>query len=74
MALDRRPYNHRMAKTIFHLGAIVDPESGDRTDDMVDYDAGDLTTHGVTVGMTGSGKTGLGIIFIEEALRSGSRC
>lgn len=60
-----------MAKTIFHLGAIVDPESGDRTDDMVDYDAGDLTTHGVIVGMTGSGKTGLGIIFIEEALRSG---
>src|SRR4030042_781993 len=31
----------------------------------------DLTTHGVIVGMTGSGKTGLGIIFLEEALRSG---
>jgi DNA helicase HerA-like ATPase len=38
---------------------------------MVRYDADDLTTHGVIVGMTGSGKTGLGIIFIEEALRSG---
>ncbi len=60
-----------MAKTIFNLGAIVDPESGDRSADMLDYDAGDLTTHGVIVGMTGSGKTGLGIIFIEEALRSG---
>ena len=60
-----------MPKTIFNLGAIVDPESGERTDDMVDYDAADLTTHGIIVGMTGSGKTGLGIIFIEEALRSG---
>ncbi len=60
-----------MAKTIFNLGAIVDPESGDRTDARLEYDAGDLTTHGVIVGMTGSGKTGLGIIFIEEALRSG---
>ncbi len=60
-----------MAKTTFTLGAVVDPESGDRTDDLIQYDAGDLTTHGVIVGMTGSGKTGLGIIFIEEALRSG---
>ena len=30
-----------------------------------------LTTHGVIVGMTGSGKTGLGVILIEEALRAG---
>ncbi|MEE9298553.1 MAG: DUF87 domain-containing protein [Acidimicrobiia bacterium] len=60
-----------MSKTTFMLGAVVDPESGDRTDEIVEYDAGDLTTHGVIVGMTGSGKTGLGIIFIEEALRSG---
>ncbi|NIV57261.1 MAG: DUF853 family protein, partial [Actinobacteria bacterium] len=35
------------------------------------FDADDLTTHGVIVGMTGSGKTGLGVIFLEEALRSG---
>jgi hypothetical protein len=28
-----------------------------------------LTTHGVIVGMTGSGKTGLGCVFLEEALR-----
>jgi len=60
-----------MVKKMFTLGAIVDPVSGDRTDDLVRYDPGDLTTHGVIVGMTGSGKTGLGIIFIEEALRSG---
>ena len=33
--------------------------------------ASDFTTHGVIVGMTGSGKTGLGIVLIEEALLSG---
>jgi DNA helicase HerA-like ATPase len=31
-------------------------------------DAADLTTHGVVVGMTGSGKTGLGVVLVEEAL------
>jgi hypothetical protein len=30
-----------------------------------------LTTHGVIVGMTGPGKTGLGVIVIEEALQAG---
>ncbi|NIR37630.1 MAG: ATP-binding protein, partial [Actinobacteria bacterium] len=35
------------------------------------YEAADLTTHGVIVGMTGSGKTGLGIILLEEALLQG---
>jgi hypothetical protein len=34
----------------------------------------DLTTHGVIVGMTGSGKTGLGIDLIEEALLDGIPC
>jgi len=52
----------------FYLGGVVDPASGDRTDELIDYDPGDLTTHGVIVGMTGSGKTGLGIIYLEEAL------
>jgi hypothetical protein len=31
------------------------------------YDSADLTTHAVIIGMTGSGKTGLGIGLIEEA-------
>ncbi|HWN23338.1 MAG TPA: helicase HerA-like domain-containing protein, partial [Gaiellaceae bacterium] len=34
-------------------------------------DPRDLTTHGVIVGMTGSGKTGLGIVLLEEALSAG---
>jgi hypothetical protein len=37
----------------------------------VTLDPADLTTHGVIVGMTGSGKTGLGIILLEEALQAG---
>jgi hypothetical protein len=36
-------------------------------DRFVMYDARDLTTHGVIVGMTGSGKTGLAITILEEA-------
>jgi hypothetical protein len=36
-------------------------------DKFVMYDAKDLTTHGVIVGMTGSGKTGLAINILEEA-------
>ena len=48
-----------------HLGTAAD------TDERVEVDAEDLTTHGVIVGMTGSGKTGLGIVALEEALLSG---
>ena len=55
----------------FYLGGIVDPASGERTGAEVRYEPSDLTTHGVIVGMTGSGKTGLGVVFLEEALRSG---
>ncbi len=55
----------------FYLGGVVDPATGDQGDERVHYDGGDLTTHGVIVGMTGSGKTGLGIIYLEEALLAG---
>jgi polynucleotide 5'-kinase involved in rRNA processing len=33
-----------------------------------------LLTHGVIVGMTGSGKTGLVTVLIEEALSAGVPC
>lgn len=33
-------------------------------------DASDFTTHGIVIGMTGSGKTGLSVCIIEELLKS----
>lgn len=35
------------------------------------FDSANFTTHGVIVGMTGSGKTGLGVVLLEEALQAG---
>ena len=55
----------------FLLGGLIDPAQHTRTDATVLLPSGDLTTHGVIVGMTGSGKTGLGIVLIEEALGAG---
>lgn len=52
----------------FYLGKRYDIPSRTRQDDLVLYDAKDLTTHAVIIGMTGSGKTGLGVGLIEEAL------
>ncbi|MFK7889249.1 MAG: ATP-binding protein [Granulosicoccus sp.] len=49
----------------FYLGKSVD------TDAPIFLDSSDLTTHGVIVGMTGSGKTGLGVVLLEEALQAG---
>lgn len=60
-----------MTERIFHLGEIVDPATHSRTGTALDVKSSELTTHGVIVGMTGSGKTGLGIVLLEEALRSG---
>jgi hypothetical protein len=51
----------------FYLGAEYDLASGTRRENPVHYDARDLTTHAVCVGMTGSGKTGLCIGLLEEA-------
>jgi hypothetical protein len=36
------------------------------------YEASDLATHAVCLGMTGSGKTGLGIVLLEEAILQGT--
>jgi hypothetical protein len=56
---------------LFYLGKQFDLEKGARLDDLVLYDSRDLLTHAVCVGMTGSGKTGLGISLIEEAAIDG---
>lgn len=53
------------------LGGRVDPATGERSGDEVRIKTDELTTHGVIVGMTGSGKTGLGVVLIEEVLRAG---
>ncbi len=53
------------------IGEEIESDSGDRTGESVLLDAADFTTHGVIVGMTGSGKTGLGVVLLEEALMSG---
>ena len=52
----------------FYLGREVDDPSGSTKGELLLYDARDLTTHGMIIGMTGSGKTGLAISLIEEAL------
>ncbi len=48
---------------LFYLG-----RRSDQSDVPVLYDSRDLLTHAVCVGMTGSGKTGLGVGILEEAL------
>ena len=53
------------------LGGTIDAASHERTGDDVRIDTDTFTTHGVIVGMTGSGKTGLGVVVLEEVLTSG---
>ena len=55
----------------FYLGKTFDMERGKPTDELLLYDAKDLTTHAVCVGMTGSGKTGLCLSLLEEAALDG---
>ena len=55
----------------FQLGTIVDPATGEPGDEKLVVGSSDLTTHGVIVGMTGSGKTGLAVVLLEEALLAG---
>src|SRR5210317_1261566 len=52
----------------FYLGKEYDLDSHTLKEDIVLYDSKDLNTHAVIIGMTGSGKTGLGIGLLEEAL------
>src|SRR5687767_3343311 len=52
---------------LFYLGRRFDLGSNARGNEPVLYESRDLVTHAVCIGMTGSGKTGLGITVIEEA-------
>ncbi|HJR57774.1 MAG TPA: DUF87 domain-containing protein [Vicinamibacterales bacterium] len=56
---------------LFYLGSEFDLAAGKTTHTPVLYDSRDLVTHAVCVGMTGSGKTGLCIGLLEEALIDG---
>ena len=58
----------------FYLGRRYDVEAKASSDEPLLpllYDAKDLTTHGLVVGMTGSGKTGLSVVLLEEAAIDG---
>jgi hypothetical protein len=57
-------------QSALRLGETLDA-AGKRSGTPVMIEPGHLTTHGVIVGMTGSGKTGLGIVLLEEALGRG---
>lgn len=55
----------------FYLGREYDLGTKQIKDDLVLYDSKDLVTHGVVLGMTGSGKTGLCLALLEEAAMDG---
>jgi hypothetical protein len=56
---------------VFYLGRPHDLRAGKSREEPVLYDAKDLVTHAVCVGMTGSGKTGLCLSLLEEAALDG---
>ena len=55
---------------VFYLGRRFDMAKNELGDTLL-YDSKDLVTHGVCVGMTGSGKTGLCVGLLEEAAIDG---
>jgi len=55
----------------FYLGRHYDLAERQLKDDLLMYDAKDLCTHAMCVGMTGSGKTGLCLALLEEAALDG---
>jgi hypothetical protein len=54
-----------------YVGIDLDESSRKPTSTRREIAAHHLTTHGVIVGMTGSGKTGLGVVLLEEVLQAG---
>jgi hypothetical protein len=56
---------------VFYLGRPYDLAARKPGSGLLLYDSKDLVTHAVCIGMTGSGKTGLCLALIEEALLDG---
>ncbi|MBI3684781.1 MAG: DUF853 family protein [Acidobacteria bacterium] len=56
---------------IFYLGRQYELAAKKQKEDLLLYESRDLVTHGVCVGMTGSGKTGLCLSLLEEAAMDG---
>ncbi len=56
---------------VFYLGRRYDLAQRKRLPEMLLLESKELTTHGLVVGMTGSGKTGLCFDLIEEAAIDG---
>src|SRR5687767_3736856 len=56
---------------VFYLGRHYDLANKKPTADLLLYESKHLVTHGLVVGMTGSGKTGLCIDLVEEAAIDG---
>jgi len=56
---------------VFYLGRPYDLKAKKPTQGLLLYDSKDLVTHAVCIGMTGSGKTGLCLSLLEEALIDG---
>ncbi len=52
---------------LFYLGNDIDKDTQETTDALTLLKNKNFTTHAAIIGMTGSGKTGLGIGLIEEA-------
>jgi hypothetical protein len=54
-----------------YIGTTLDEATRKSTGTHMELPSHHLTTHGVIVGMTGSGKTGLGVVLLEEVLAQG---
>ena len=53
---------------LLYLGRELDLDSHEPSNLPLLYKNKNLTTHAAIIGMTGSGKTGLGVALIEEAI------